>query len=210
MTINEQQDEIIEEFSQFDDWMDRYQLLIDMGEEQAPLDEADKIDANLIDGCQSRVWIVQFGGQTPLNIARALSDEGVKILGTSIDSIDIAEDRDLFRKMMDQLEIPMPESGMATNIDEALACVKQIGGYPVMIRPSFVLGGRGMEVIYDENITKTLAPGSAFQTTVVRPPASLDLEGRRILPVAVSYHAFAGCGTFSIFFTLFQIKKSRA
>ena len=57
MTINEQQDEIIEEFSQFDDWMDRYQLLIDMGEEQAPLDEADKIDANLIDGCQSRVWL---------------------------------------------------------------------------------------------------------------------------------------------------------
>ena len=57
MTINEQQDEIIEEFSQFDDWMDRYQLLIDMGEEQAPLDEADKTDANLIDGCQSRVWL---------------------------------------------------------------------------------------------------------------------------------------------------------
>ncbi|MCQ2120289.1 MAG: carbamoyl-phosphate synthase large subunit [Fibrobacter sp.] len=98
--------------------------------------------------------IVQFGGQTPLNIARALSDEGVKILGTSIDSIDIAEDRDLFRKMMDRLEIPMPESGMATNIDEALACVKQIGGYPVMIRPSFVLGGRGMEVIYDENMLR--------------------------------------------------------
>ena len=78
----------------------------------------------------------------------------VKILGTSIDSIDIAEDRDLFRKMMDQLGIPMPESGMATNIDEALACVKQIGGYPVMIRPSFVLGGRGMEVIYDENMLR--------------------------------------------------------
>ncbi|MCI5600136.1 MAG: carbamoyl-phosphate synthase large subunit [Hallerella porci] len=94
--------------------------------------------------------IVQFGGQTPLNIARALSDEGVKILGTSIDSIDIAEDRDLFRKMMDRLNIPMPESGMATNIDEALEVVKQIGGYPIMIRPSFVLGGRGMEVIYDE------------------------------------------------------------
>ena len=78
----------------------------------------------------------------------------MKILGTSIDSIDIAEDRDLFRKMMDQLGIPMPESGMATNIDEALACVKQIGGYPVMIRPSFVLGGRGMEVIYDENMLR--------------------------------------------------------
>ena len=98
--------------------------------------------------------IVQFGGQTPLNIARALSDEGVKILGTSIDSIDIAEDRDLFRKMMDNLEIPMPESGMATNIDEAIAVVNQIGGYPIMIRPSFVLGGRGMEVIYDENMLR--------------------------------------------------------
>ncbi len=77
-----------------------------------------------------------------------------EILGTSIDSIDIAEDRDLFRKMMDNLGIPMPESGMATNIDESLACVKQIGGYPVMIRPSFVLGGRGMEVIYDENMLR--------------------------------------------------------
>ncbi len=93
--------------------------------------------------------IVQFGGQTPLNIARELSDAGCNILGTSIDSIDIAEDRDLFRQMMDQLEIPMPESGMAINIDEAIAVANQIG-YPLMIRPSFVLGGRGMEVIYDE------------------------------------------------------------
>jgi carbamoyl-phosphate synthase large subunit len=90
--------------------------------------------------------IVQFGGQTPLNIARELSDEGVRILGTSIDSIDIAEDRDLFRKMMDQLGIPMPESGMAIDIDEACAVANKIG-YPLMIRPSFVLGGRGMEVI---------------------------------------------------------------
>lgn len=98
--------------------------------------------------------IVQFGGQTPLNIARALSDEGVKILGTSIDSIDIAEDRDLFRKMMDKLGIPMPESGMATDINEALNVVKKIGGYPIMIRPSFVLGGRGMEVIYDETMLR--------------------------------------------------------
>ena len=97
--------------------------------------------------------IVQFGGQTPLNIARELSDEGVKILGTSIDSIDIAEDRDLFRKMMDQLEIPMPESGMASNYDEALSVANSIG-YPIMIRPSFVLGGRGMEVIYDQNMLK--------------------------------------------------------
>ncbi len=93
--------------------------------------------------------IVQFGGQTPLNIARQLSDEGVTILGTSIDSIDIAEDRDLFRKMMEQLKIPMPEAGMASDIDEAITIANNIG-YPLMIRPSFVLGGRGMEVIYDE------------------------------------------------------------
>ncbi len=93
--------------------------------------------------------IVQFGGQTPLNIARALSDAGCTILGTSIDSIDMAEDRDLFRHMMDQLAIPMPESGMAASLDEAIAVANQIG-YPLMIRPSFVLGGRGMEVIYDE------------------------------------------------------------
>ncbi|HHU35679.1 MAG TPA: carbamoyl-phosphate synthase large subunit [Treponema sp.] len=97
--------------------------------------------------------IVQFGGQTPLNIARELADEGVNILGTSIDSIDIAEDRDLFRKMMEKLDIPMPESGMAANIDEAIIAAKGIG-YPIMIRPSFVLGGRGMEVIYDENMLR--------------------------------------------------------
>ncbi|MBP5793761.1 MAG: carbamoyl-phosphate synthase large subunit, partial [Spirochaetaceae bacterium] len=93
--------------------------------------------------------IVQFGGQTPLNIARELQENGVNILGTSIDSIDIAEDRDLFRHMMEKLEIPMPESGMAIDFEEAKACVEKIG-YPIMIRPSFVLGGRGMEVIYDE------------------------------------------------------------
>ncbi|MCL2791980.1 MAG: carbamoyl-phosphate synthase large subunit [Spirochaetaceae bacterium] len=97
--------------------------------------------------------IVQFGGQTPLNIARELADEGVKILGTSINSIDVAEDRDLFRKMMEQLEIPMPEAGMASDIDEAIKVTNNIG-YPIMIRPSFVLGGRGMEVIYDENMLK--------------------------------------------------------
>jgi carbamoyl-phosphate synthase large subunit len=97
--------------------------------------------------------IVQFGGQTPLNIARELADAGVKILGTSIDSIDTAEDRDLFRKMMERLAIPMPESGMAANIDEAIRVAGSIG-YPIMIRPSFVLGGRAMEVIYDEEMLR--------------------------------------------------------
>jgi len=97
--------------------------------------------------------IVQFGGQTPLNIARELADAGVNILGTSIDSIDIAEDRDLFRHMMDRLGIPMPESGMASTVEEAIKVAGDIG-YPLMIRPSFVLGGRGMEVIYDEQMLR--------------------------------------------------------
>ena len=93
--------------------------------------------------------IAQFGGQTPLNLASALEKNGVKILGTSPAVIDLAEDRDLFRAMMDKLGIPMPESGMATTVDEALAIAKKIG-YPVMVRPSYVLGGRGMEVVYDD------------------------------------------------------------
>ena len=93
--------------------------------------------------------IAQFGGQTPLNIAADLEKNGVKILGTSPAVIDLAEDRDLFRAMMDKLEIPMPESGMATTVEEAIAIADKIG-YPVMVRPSYVLGGRGMEVVYDE------------------------------------------------------------
>ncbi len=93
--------------------------------------------------------IAQFGGQTPLNLAAALEKNGVKILGTSPAIIDLAEDRDLFREMMDKLEIPMPESGMAVDVEEALKIAKEIG-YPVMVRPSYVLGGRGMEVVYDD------------------------------------------------------------
>ena len=92
--------------------------------------------------------IAQFGGQTPLNLAAELERNGVKILGTSPSVIDLAEDRDLFRAMMDKLHIPMPESGMATTVEEALSIAESIG-YPVMVRPSYVLGGRGMEVVYD-------------------------------------------------------------
>lgn len=92
--------------------------------------------------------IAQFGGQTPLNLAADLEKNGVKILGTAPSVIDLAEDRDLFRAMMEKLEIPMPESGMAVNVEEALAIADNIG-YPVMVRPSYVLGGRGMEVVYD-------------------------------------------------------------
>ncbi|MCI8483972.1 MAG: carbamoyl-phosphate synthase large subunit, partial [Lachnospiraceae bacterium] len=94
--------------------------------------------------------IAQFGGQTPLNLAADLERNGVKILGTAPSVIDLAEDRDLFRAMMEKLEIPMPESGMAVDVEEALKIAEEIG-YPVMVRPSYVLGGRGMEVVYDSD-----------------------------------------------------------
>ena len=93
--------------------------------------------------------IAQFGGQTPLNLAAQLKENGVNILGTTPETIDMAEDRDLFNAMMEKLEIPMPESGMAVNVDEALEIAKRIH-YPLMVRPSYVLGGRGMEVVYDD------------------------------------------------------------
>ncbi|MBM4310273.1 MAG: carbamoyl-phosphate synthase large subunit [Deltaproteobacteria bacterium] len=93
--------------------------------------------------------VCQFGGQTPLNIARQLQEAGVKIIGTSVDSIELAEDRDRFRRKMEKLGIPQPESGMASTLEEALAISRRIG-YPLMLRPSFVLGGRAMEVVHDD------------------------------------------------------------
>ncbi len=93
--------------------------------------------------------ICQFGGQTPLNIASQLEEAGVRIIGTSPETIDLAEDRDRFRAMMDKLKIPMPEAGMASNLDQALDVAGTIG-YPLIVRPSYVLGGRGMEVVHDE------------------------------------------------------------
>ncbi|MFZ2338847.1 MAG: carbamoyl-phosphate synthase large subunit [Bacteroidales bacterium] len=95
--------------------------------------------------------IVQFGGQTPLNLARELAEAGVKILGTTPDTIDLAEDRDRFRHVINKLGIPQPESGMASNMDEALSIAERIG-YPLMIRPSYVLGGRAMKIILDEKM----------------------------------------------------------
>ncbi len=97
--------------------------------------------------------VVQFGGQTPLNIAAELAEAGVKILGTSVETIELAEDRDRFRQIMRSLGIPQPESGMASSLDEALVIAAEIG-YPLMVRPSFVLGGRAMEVVHDEQMLK--------------------------------------------------------
>ncbi|MGB9623854.1 MAG: carbamoyl-phosphate synthase large subunit, partial [Phycisphaerae bacterium] len=111
--------------------------------------------------------IVQFGGQTPLNIAQELAAEGVRILGTSPDTIDLAEDRDRFRRMMDRLGIPMAESGMASTLEEALQIAGEIG-YPLMVRPSYVLGGRGMQIVRDEDMLREYV-AKAVDVTPERP-----------------------------------------
>jgi len=95
--------------------------------------------------------IVQFGGQTPLNLAKELAEAGVKILGTTPETIDLAEDRDRFRHVMQKLGIPQPESGMASNLEQALKIAERIG-YPLMVRPSYVLGGRAMRIVNDEDM----------------------------------------------------------
>ncbi|OQC15494.1 MAG: Carbamoyl-phosphate synthase large chain [Lentisphaerae bacterium ADurb.Bin082] len=111
--------------------------------------------------------IVQFGGQTPLNLATDLARNGVNILGTSPATIDMAEDRDLFRAMMEKLDIPMSVSGMASNLEQALAIAGRIG-YPLMVRPSFVLGGRGMEVVRDDAMLRQYVE-AAVDVTPERP-----------------------------------------
>ena len=97
--------------------------------------------------------VCQFGGQTPLNIAAELEEAGVNIIGTSVDTIELAEDRDRFHQKMEKLGIPQPESGMASTIEEAVTIAKRIG-YPLMVRPSFVLGGRAMEILHDEDMLR--------------------------------------------------------
>jgi carbamoyl-phosphate synthase large subunit len=111
--------------------------------------------------------IVQFGGQTPLNIANELHQAGVTIIGTSPETIDLAEDRDRFRQMMKKLGIPMPESGMASTLAEAVEIAGEIG-YPLMVRPSYVLGGRGMEVVHDEDMLRRYV-AAAVGVTPERP-----------------------------------------
>jgi len=111
--------------------------------------------------------VVQFGGQTPLNLANELAKAGVKIIGTSPDTIDLAEDRDRFRHMMREIGIPQPESGMASNLEEALRIARTIG-YPLMVRPSYVLGGRAMEVIHDQQMLERYV-AAAVEVSPERP-----------------------------------------
>ena len=111
--------------------------------------------------------LVQFGGQTPLNIARQLQEAGVTIIGTSPDTIDLAEDRDQFNRIMQKLGIPQPESGMASTLEEAIAIAGRIG-YPLIVRPSYVLGGRAMEVVYDEEMLREYL-AKAVDVTPERP-----------------------------------------
>jgi carbamoyl-phosphate synthase large subunit len=148
--------------------------------------------------------IVQFGGQTPLNIANELAENGVKILGTTPDSIDIAEDRGRFRKRMMELDIPMPESDMAVNMDDALVIAKRIG-YPLIVRPSYVLGGRGMEIIHDEEMLRAYV-AAAVDVTPDRPilidkylenaietEADAIADGKEVfIPAVMEHIEFAG------------------
>jgi len=104
---------------------------------------------NIIDKEKPDGVIVQFGGQTPLNLARRLEDAGAPIIGTSVKSIEMAEDRDKFARLLEELKIPQAQNGSATSFAEAKAICQKIG-YPVLVRPSFVLGGRAMKIVYDE------------------------------------------------------------
>ncbi len=105
---------------------------------------------NICDRVQPDGIIVQFGGQTPLNLARALQDAGAPIIGTSVDAIEAAEDREKFSAMIERLGLRQPANGIARNMSEARSIAEKIG-YPILVRPSFVLGGRAMEICYDQS-----------------------------------------------------------
>jgi carbamoyl-phosphate synthase large subunit len=116
---------------------------------------------NIVDLEKPKGVLVQFGGQTPLNIANKLLKSGVKILGTSPESIDLAENRENFGKILNKLKIPAPTFGTAFSIEEAIRIANKIS-YPVLVRPSYVLGGRGMEIVYNENGLKTYVGKAAL------------------------------------------------
>jgi carbamoyl-phosphate synthase large subunit len=143
--------------------------------------------------------IVQFGGQTPLNIARDLEQAGVAILGTSPESIDLAEDRKRFKHVIEKLAIPQPESGTAVTLAEALAVAREIG-FPLVVRPSYVLGGRGMEIVYDEemltafvNAAVDISPGrpiliDKFLENAIEVEADAIADGEEVFIPSIMEH----------------------
>jgi carbamoyl-phosphate synthase large subunit len=154
---------------------------------------------NICDRMQPAGLIVQFGGQTPLNLARALEVAGAPIIGTSVDSIDIAEDRQRFGELVPRLRLKQPASGMAQDLQEAILIARKIG-YPVLARPSYVLGGRGMEIVYDEpSLTRYMArvkevtPGRAilidkFLEAAIEVDVDCLADGERTLIGGVMQH----------------------
>jgi carbamoyl-phosphate synthase large subunit len=124
--------------------------------------------SNLVQGV-----IVQFGGQTPLNLARGLMEAGVPILGTTVDSLDAAGDREQFRTLLQKLNLKQPENGIARSVGEARVIAKRIG-YPVLVRPSFVLGGRAMEIVSDEDQLNYYMANAVEASTIVDAPILVD------------------------------------
>ena len=116
---------------------------------------------NVIDRIAPKGVIVQFGGQTPLNLARGLHDHGAPLVGTAVDRIEEAEDRELFAKLIHKIGIDQPPNGMAATAEEAIAVAQRIG-YPVLVRPSFVLGGRAMEIVYDQQALEAYMRANAI------------------------------------------------
>ena len=117
--------------------------------------------------------IVQFGGQTPLNLAHGLAQAGVPLVGTGLDSIDLAEDRDRFKALLDEMGLKQPPSGIARSLDEAIASASRIG-YPVLVRPSYVLGGRGMEICQDEAALRVYMTSAVNVSDLANAPVLID------------------------------------
>src|SRR5262249_7629895 len=122
---------------------------------------------NIVERMQPVGLIVQFGGQTPLNLAKALEAAGAPIIGTSVDSIDIAEDRERFQVLVEKLNLKQPANGTARDLQGALFAARKIN-YPVLVRPSYVLGGRAMQIVYDEEALKGFV-GQAIEVSAGKP-----------------------------------------